>query len=78
MVERPAGSIRRDGSRKPAYDELLKRVKGEWWLSPVEYVTIHDRRITFAGFPGEYEVTIGGERRTIAIDKGMDQVEIRL
>ncbi len=30
----PAGLIRKDGSTKPAYDELLKRIKGEWWLPP--------------------------------------------
>ena len=74
----PGGLIRRDGSSKPAYDELLKRIKGEWWLSHVEKVTGDDGRITFAGFPGEYEVTIGGKRQTVVIDKGMDQVEIHL
>lgn len=30
----PAGLLRKDGSSKPAYDELMKLVKGEWWMSP--------------------------------------------
>jgi GH35 family endo-1,4-beta-xylanase len=29
----PAGLLRKNGSSKPAYDELLKLVKGEWWIS---------------------------------------------
>jgi endo-1,4-beta-xylanase len=74
----PAGLIRRDGSRKPAYDELLKRVKGEWWLSPVDLSTDSSGRLTFAGFPGDYEVTINGRKQTITIDKGKETAEIRL
>ena len=26
----PAGLLRKDGSSKPAYDELMKLIKGEW------------------------------------------------
>ena len=33
----PAGLIRRMDTSKPAYDELLKLVKGEWWMSPLNF-----------------------------------------
>lgn len=74
----PGGLIRRDGSRKPAYDELLKRVKGEWWLSPVEKTSDCNGLIRFAGFPGDYEMTVGETRRLITIDKVNKNLEIRL
>lgn len=35
----PAGLLRRDQSPKPAYEALLKLVKGEWWLSPTTLTT---------------------------------------
>ena len=53
----PAGLIRKDGSSKPAYDELLKLVKGEWWVSPVKLMTDENGKISFTGFPGEYGLT---------------------
>jgi endo-1,4-beta-xylanase len=55
----PAGLIRKDGSSKPAYDELLKLVKGEWWVAPTRLTTDEQGRIRFAGYPGAYELTIG-------------------
>jgi len=74
----PGGLIRRDGSRKPAYDELLKRIKGEWWLSPVEKMTDASGLVRFAGFPGDYEMTVGETRRLITIDEVNKDLEIRL
>ena len=52
----PGGLVRRDGSAKPAYDELMKRVKDEWWLSPIEMVTDASGKVMVSGFPGEYDV----------------------
>lgn len=73
----PGGLIRRDGSRKPAYDELLKRVKGEWWMAPVTLSTDNNGRITFTGFPGEYAVIVDGESSMVTIDTEMSQTEVR-
>jgi GH35 family endo-1,4-beta-xylanase len=53
----PAGLIRKDGSSKPAYDELLKLIKGEWWIPPTRLTTDHDGKISFSVFWGEYELS---------------------
>ena len=53
----PAGLIRKDGSSKPAYDELLKRIKGEWWIPPTQLITDANGRIQFYGFLGDYVLT---------------------
>lgn len=70
----PGGLIRREGSRKPAYDELLKRIKGEWWLKPVEMITDGNGLIRVKGFAGEYEVAIKDKLHTFTLEKGAEQV----
>jgi GH35 family endo-1,4-beta-xylanase len=74
----PAGLVRRDGSAKPAYEELMKRIKGEWWLSPVEMVTDSQGRITVNGFPGEYQVTVNGKTLPFTIADKAGEAVIRL
>lgn len=63
----PAGLLRRDETPKPAYDELLKLVKGEWWLSPTTMTTDANGQFTFTGFLGEYEMTLGNEKITFPL-----------
>ncbi len=58
----PAGLLRKDHSCEPAYNELLKLVKGEWWLAPTRLVTDADGRFAFKGFLGEYELSLGARR----------------
>jgi len=65
----PAGLLRKDGSSKPAYDELLKLVKGEWWISPTKLVTDGDGKVQFNGFPGEYELACNGKQRSFSLTK---------
>ena len=73
----PAGLVRRDGSSKPAYDELLKRVKGEWWISQTRMVTDENGKISVSGFLGEYELTCGKEKRPFTISReNPSEVEI--
>ena len=74
----PGGLVRRDGSAKPAYDELMKRVKGEWWLSPVEMVTDASGKVTVSGFPGDYEVTVNGKKLPFAIGDDTTQAVLHL
>ncbi|MFZ5829775.1 MAG: endo-1,4-beta-xylanase [Planctomycetota bacterium] len=60
----PAGFVREDMSPKPVYDELMKRIKGEWWTS-TEAKTGADGAVRFRGFLGDYRVTVtlpGGEK----------------
>jgi endo-1,4-beta-xylanase len=63
----PAGLLRRDGSGKPAYFELLKRIKGEWWTASLRLVTDQDGKARFCGFLGDYELTYGGARRSFTL-----------
>ena len=63
----PAGLLRRDHSCKPAYDELLKLIKGEWWLSPTRMMTDADGKFGFQGFLGEYELSIGHQKPTFLV-----------
>jgi GH35 family endo-1,4-beta-xylanase len=54
----PAGFLRKDMSPKPAYDELLKLVKGTWWTN----CTLESGArgaAAFRGFLGDYKVTVG-------------------
>ena len=59
----PAGFLRKDMTPKPAYDELLKLVKGKWWTR-ASLRTDADGRAGFSGFLGSYQVTVtaGGKR----------------
>jgi endo-1,4-beta-xylanase len=65
----PAGLLRRDGSKKPAFDELHKLIKGEWWVSPKQLATDVNGKIRFTGFPGEYELTVFGQTRPFSLEK---------
>ena len=68
----PAGLLRKDQTPKPAYDELLKLVKGEWWLSPTRMTTNASGQIAFTGFLGDYQVTVGGQQADFVLDKRGD------
>ena len=58
----PAGLIRRDGTSKPAYEELLKLVKGEWWTPLTKRTTNEQGEIQFSGCFGEYDLLYDGKR----------------
>jgi endo-1,4-beta-xylanase len=63
----PAGLLRQDGSAKPAYLELLKRIKGEWWTAPLRLVTDQEGKARFGGFLGDYELACAGELRSFTL-----------
>ena len=65
----PAGLLRKDGSSKPAYDELMKLVKGEWWTAPTRLTTDENGQIRFQGFLGEYELNLSGVKKTFSLTK---------
>jgi GH35 family endo-1,4-beta-xylanase len=52
----PAGLVRNDMSPKPAYEELMKRVKGEWWTE-TSVRTGAGGTAAVRGFLGRYAVT---------------------
>jgi endo-1,4-beta-xylanase len=75
----PAGLVRKDGSSKPAYDELLGLVKGAWWLAPTRLDTDEHGRAHFTGFLGEYELTYQGKNYPLRLDSaGTSTLEIHL
>ena len=62
----PAGFLRKDMSAKPAYDELRKLVKGQWWTR-ASLRTDAEGRVGFSGFLGSYQVSVtaGGKRYVV-------------
>jgi len=71
--------IRKDGSRKQAYEELLKLVKGEWWISPTKLMTDQSGQLNFAGFLGDYRLNCDGKTQLFSVNKpGPLTSEIRL
>jgi GH35 family endo-1,4-beta-xylanase len=75
----PAGLLRKDHSPKPAYDELLKLVKGEWWLAPTKMTTDADGRFSFTGFLGDFELTLDSRKTTFSLkEKGKVQLSINI
>jgi endo-1,4-beta-xylanase len=75
----PSGLLRRDGSSKPAYHELLKRIKGEWWTESLNLVTDHKGKARFCGFLGDYELTCRGAHRPFTLTSpNVGDVEVRL
>lgn len=65
----PAGLLRKDHNCKPAYNELLKLVKGEWWLAPTRMTTDANGQFSFTGFLGEYEVSQGSQKTTFSLNE---------
>ncbi len=67
----PAGLLRKDHTPKPAYEELLKLIKGEWWLAPTKMMTDAHGQISFTGFLGEYVVSLDKQLVPFTVkDKG--------
>lgn len=73
----PAGLLRRDGSSKPAYEELLKLVKGEWWISPLALSTDEKGQVRFEGFYGQYALMYAGKDFLFEVKKSEErEVEV--
>ena len=65
----PAGLLRKDGSAKPAYDELMKLIKDEWWISLTKLSTDENGQIQFSGFLGQYKLSYDNKDHLFDIDK---------
>jgi len=80
--EAPAGLVRQDMTAKPAYEALMKLVKGKWWTRTEAEVAANGGA-RFRGFLGEYRVSVseGGRKLTgtFAFDKTTTgAIEVRL
>ena len=65
----PAGLIRADASSKPAYTELLRHIKGEWWTGSLRLQTDAAGRAAFTGFLGDYELSAAGNCVSFCLDQ---------
>ena len=65
----PAGLLRKDGSSKPAFDELLKLIKEEWWISPTRMSTDSNGKIQFTGYFGDYEMMYEGKQNGFSLSR---------
>ncbi len=70
----PAGPVRADGTPKPAYDELRRLVKDEWWLPATTVRTDEAGRFTLDAFLGDYTVTAAGSETTVTLAAGVPDV----
>jgi len=52
----PAGLVRKDMTPKPAYEALLKLVKGKWWMPPQTLTTDSAGQVRFRGYLGDGNV----------------------
>ncbi|MFN8075555.1 MAG: endo-1,4-beta-xylanase [Kineosporiaceae bacterium] len=64
----PGGLVREDGTPKPSYEAMHRLVKGEWWLPATTLRTDDAGRLEFAGFLGEYDVTVAGRTAALTLD----------
>ena len=74
----PAGLVRSDGTPKPAYDALLRLVRGEWWLRPTTVRTDADGRFVLDGYLGDYTVTAWGRRGGLTLCAGRPAEHVAL
>lgn len=75
----PSGLIRQDCSSKPAYEELHKLVKDEWWTKASSLTTDNDGQIEFTGFLGEYQLSYGDKNVSFSLkDKETTEISIYL
>lgn len=71
----PAGLLRKDMTKKPAYDRLLKLIKSDWRSFGNVY-TDDSGKAVFRGFYGAYKVQVEKEDKNITtsvhVTKGLD------
>jgi endo-1,4-beta-xylanase len=72
-LKAPSGLTRQDASGKPAYEELLKLVKGEWWMAPTRFTTDQDGKVQFNGFLGDYELTYAEKKTAFSLERKTEQ-----
>ncbi|POH63596.1 MULTISPECIES: endo-1,4-beta-xylanase [Cryobacterium] len=74
----PSGLIRRDGSKKPAYDALQGLVRGEWWHPETRTTTDADGVVMVRGFAGRYRMTTPVGSAEVELGAGVGSVTVML
>ena len=73
----PSGVIRKDGSRKPAYDMLKKLIKEEWHTE-YELQTDENGFAEVSGFKGEYQLTADGMSGQLTLTSAVKEAQVIL
>ena len=74
----PTGLVRKDGTRKPAYDALERLIKDEWWVPPTTRRADAAGRLTVSGFVGDYAVTTDDGEASFAVAPGRTALTVQL
>lgn len=73
-LDAPAGLLRKDGSKKPAYDALYELIRKEWWTPSQEWVTDENGEVTIEGFRGTYSLRCCGNETVLKVDEDPTEV----
>ena len=73
----PSGVVRKDGSRKPAWDALHERICRDWHTK-VTLRTDENGQCTLEGFRGDYALRCLGREAACTLRKGQTAAEITL
>ena len=74
----PAGILRADNSKKPVYDALMGKIKGEWMNKKQKTVTDANGKIEFTGFRGDYLLTVNGVKTKFPLDGKNKEILIKI
>jgi GH35 family endo-1,4-beta-xylanase len=74
----PSGLLYADNTVKPAYREMSKLIRHEWWTGPWRTVTDDTGSVLVSGFLGTYEVCCKGKTGSFLLDKGANPVTITI
>ncbi|MDR2547287.1 MAG: endo-1,4-beta-xylanase [Lachnospiraceae bacterium] len=73
----PAGVLRADNSVKPVFEELTKKIKGEWWTKET-LTTDANGEVTVCGFRGDYKLKCCDNSGAFALDGKNDSQSVYL
>jgi len=75
----PSGLIRKDMSPKPAYDALMKLIKGQWWTGPLKLKTDAAGKVSFHGYLGQYAIKTNQGRSEFGVVRcGKESLTVRI
>ena len=76
-IIRVSGLIRRDGSKKPAFEALDQRINHDWHTE-VEVMTDENGTCELTGFRGEYELSALGRSARLTLSKDTPTLTVTL
>ncbi len=73
----PSGLVRKDGSRKPAYEALWQRIHRDW-TTDVTLHTDENGELDLEGFMGLYTIECNGSQQEIELLQGEGDISVTL